>query len=285
MHNAEHESDPMSNDSPQTEVIPYMSELVLPPREPAELAPVQHACPNLSSAIALAREKCRIASKDKKNEFHKYSYASADEVINTAKEALVGSGLAIIPQLQEMTVVGAGNMAFHALNRTIFLSHSSGEFVPLTVRGWPVVVERGKTLDKAFATALTGSMAYLLRDLLQMPRGDEHDMNARNDTQQQQPTKTDPKEIMRRLAKAIEEAESMDDLRTAFNEAMKNKAITAADKQALNKLKEERKAALTPAAPPASGTPGDPDADPFASGEATAAERKAEQKKKLAATK
>lgn len=141
----------------------------------------QHACPKLSEALALARDRCKMAHKDKTNSFHKYSYASADEVIQTAKDALAGTGLAIIPQVQELTVLGAGNVALYALNRTIFLSHSSGEFVPLSVRGWPVIQEKGKPLDKAFAVALTTSLSYLLRDLLQMPRGDDADMNARND--------------------------------------------------------------------------------------------------------
>jgi len=162
--------------------------LVQPNRLPAlpepapDPLPVAHvACGKLSAALATARDRCKMATKDKTNEFHKYRYASADEIILTAKEALADTGLAIIPQRQKMTVIGAGNQSSYALDRTIFLSHSSGEYVPLTLEGWPVILERGKTLDKAFATALTTSMSYLLRDLLQMPRGDEQDMNARHD--------------------------------------------------------------------------------------------------------
>src|SRR5262245_45471777 len=165
--------------------------LVLPPAagemlsirelEPAPSAPTPTACPNLSAALAAARDRCRSAAKDKTNSFHKYAYASADEVIAVANDALAGTGLAIIPQLQELTTVGTGSVACFALNRTVFLSHSSGEFVPLTVRGWPVIPDKGRPIDKAFAVALTSSLAYLLRDLLQMPRGDEHDMNTRDD--------------------------------------------------------------------------------------------------------
>jgi len=154
----------------------------MPHPEAQPVAVQNHACPNLSQALSLARDRCKMAAKGSYNAFHKYAYASADEVITTAKEALEGTGLAIIPQVQEMTVLGSGNAALYALNRTIFLSHASGEFIPLSVIGWPVVPERGKPLDKAFATALTNSLSYLLRDLLQMPRGAEVDMDARDDT-------------------------------------------------------------------------------------------------------
>lgn len=141
------------------------------------------AFPNLAAALALARDRCKAASKDKENTFHKFWYASADEVIATAKAAMEGSGLSLVPTLDELIVVGSGTMAFYALNRVLMLAHSSGEFLVLMVRGWPVVPDRGRPLDKAYAVALTSSLAYKFRDLLQMPRGDEHDVSAQDDTQ------------------------------------------------------------------------------------------------------
>lgn len=139
-------------------------------------------CPSLSAALALARDRCKAAAKDSKNTHHGYKYASADGVIATASEAMNGSGLALIPAAQELVVIGSGSMAVYALNRTIFLSHSSGEFLPLEVRGWPVIPDRGRPLDKAFAIALTSSLAYTLRDLLQMPRGTDDDVVSQDDT-------------------------------------------------------------------------------------------------------
>lgn len=140
------------------------------------------SCPNLSAALASARDRCKGASKDAKNTHHGYKYASADEVIATASAALDGSGLCIVPIKEELTVVGSGNLAFYALHRLLVLSHSSGECTPLEVRGWPVIPERGRPLDKAYAIALTSSLAYKLRDLLQMPRGEQYDdVSAQND--------------------------------------------------------------------------------------------------------
>lgn len=179
---------------PESDVVLVQAERrpAMPPAEVSE--PVaQVACGKLSAALATARDRCKMAAKGSYNSFHKYAYASADEIILTAKESLEGTGLAIIPQKQRMSVLALGNKAVYTLDRTIFLSHASGEFVPLTVEGWPVIPDNGRPLDKALATALTTSMAYLLRDLLQMPRGESEDMNARNDTAEAKPAaRTEP---------------------------------------------------------------------------------------------
>lgn len=219
--------------------------------EPVAMPIAPTACPHLSESLGAARDRCKMAIKDKRNEYHKYDYASADGVIQTAKDAMAGTGLALIPQSQEMTVVGGGNLAFYALNRTLLLSHKSGEFVPLSIRGWPVIPEKGRPLDKALAVALTISFAYLLRDLLQMPRGDEADMNSRDDRQHEdvQPPHPEPT-LLQVHAKAFEEAETIEDLQAAVTAANKDKdRMSKADTHRLAKLKDARKAALAPTAP------------------------------------
>lgn len=244
--------------------VPESSEVVLvqaerrPAMPPVEvesmpIASLVGACGKLSAALAMARDRCKMATKDKTNTFHKYAYASSDEIISTAKAALENTGLAIIPHSQRMTVQGVGNTAFYALNRTVILSHASGEYIPLTVDGWPVVLERGKTLDKAFATALTTSLSYLLRDLLQMPRGDEADMNARNDTPKSMPKQEPPAQPpeptpLQRTMKAIENAATLDELKTAWLDRCKLR-FTALEAAQLQETKDARKARLTPREP------------------------------------
>lgn len=279
------------NDEPATQLaLPQPDSRLVANMPPVELAPVSVACAKLSEAVGLARDRCKAAAKDGWNDYHKYKYASADEVIQTAKNAMDGTGLAIIPQSQELTVVGSGNAAIYALNRTIFLSHSSGEYVPLTIRGWPVIPERGRPLDKAFAVALTTSLSYLLRDLLQMPREDGTDMNQRDDRKAEparppeqnrnqtvaKPTATDPT-LLQMHAKTIEEAESLEELSMAWksvNVDSKANRITGHELGRLNALKETRKRELAGLPP---GETGDPDDDPFANA--------SEERRQLEATK
>lgn len=144
-------------------------------------------CPSLTLALAKARDRCKAASKDARNEYQKFDYASADQVIKVASEAMADSGLALLPVSEELYVLGNAQMACYALRRELILSHSSGEFVPLTIKGWPVVPDRGRPLDKAYAIALTSSLAYKLRDLLQMPRGTSDDVAATPAPPQPQP--------------------------------------------------------------------------------------------------
>lgn len=131
--------------------------------------------PSLAKALSVARDRCRAASKDATNTFHKYEYASAEEVIATAVDALDGSGLAVIPVSERMVILATSPQVTYALDRTLLLAHASGETCPIEVSGWPIIPERGRPLDKAYATALTSSLAYKLRDLLQMPRGNQFD--------------------------------------------------------------------------------------------------------------
>lgn len=260
------------------------------PADVAEVPPAQHACPNLSKALSRARDQCKMASKDKVNTFHKYAYASADEVIQTAKDALEGTGLAIIPQSQELTVIAAGNLSMYALNRTIFLSHSSGEYVPLSIKGWPVVPEKGRPLDKAFAVALTTSMSYLLRDLLQMPRGESDDMNSddanreaapppaqRQEPPRQTPAPTGPPPVQM-AAKDLEESETLEQLAGVWEIIRTSRRLTSDEKIRLAALKDQRKAAL---AGVPEGETGDPEADPFA----RLPERTKTERQRLEATK
>lgn len=178
----------------ETRVLPPQATISVPSAPLVdEHEPAIYRCPELSKAVATARDHCKMAAKDGWNDYHKFKYSTADGVIETAKEALAFTGVAIIPHKQKMSILMVGNTAIYALDRTWLLCHSSGECVPMVLEGWPVIPEKGRPLDKALAVALTTSLSYLLRDLLQMPRGDEAEMNARDDRPKQQaPAKPAP---------------------------------------------------------------------------------------------
>jgi hypothetical protein len=145
----------------------------IPMDDPSGDRLVLTSAPALAKALAGAQQRCRAANKDARNNYHGYKYASAEAIISEAKDALADSGLSLAPTDQRI--------ADQTLTRRFLLLHESGESVEI-VTAWPVVPERGRPIDKAVATAATTSLAYLLRDLLLMPRLDsEDDLPARQD--------------------------------------------------------------------------------------------------------
>lgn len=143
---------------------------------PATRVPVEIPA-TLAGALALAQAKCLPAKKDSRNTHHGYRYASADAVIAEAKAALRDTGLALIPSEVALNRTESGLELF----RRFTLVHLSGQEMQLAC-AWPVEVEKGRPLDKATAIASTTSLAYMLRDLLMIPRVmPDGDMDSRTD--------------------------------------------------------------------------------------------------------
>jgi ERF superfamily len=135
----------------------------------------------LTKSLAKAQRAARAVPKDSRNEFHKYNYASAEAVIQAAREALGAADLVLIPL--EQTVDGSareGDSRYELRTRFLLLD-PSGECLELR-RTWPICVEKGRPLDKATAISATLTLSYLLRDLLMLPRVDaEDDLAAQKD--------------------------------------------------------------------------------------------------------
>lgn len=153
--------------------------------EPALLAVAGY--PETAKALSVAQQKCRAVEKDATNKYHNFRYASAEAVITEAKAALADSGLALVCQAPRMRITAVGQAVCYQMYRRLYLLHGSGECLPLDEIEWPVVEERGRPLDKAYAIAITTSLAYFLRDLLMMPRVQpDDDAAAQEDRPQQQ---------------------------------------------------------------------------------------------------
>ncbi len=184
------------------------STTVLPPEEPTYLPPkvvvnnrladgeiptlAPMPCPNLCAALAAAQKKCRAAAKESENTFHHFKYASAESVFDEAKKAMADTGLALLPLGPKLVTLGNGQ--YFALDWDAELLHISGESrAHKIVEGWPVIPDKGRPLDKAFASAITSALSYFLRNLLQMPRVDPADDIAGRDDRQAKPkVKEDP---------------------------------------------------------------------------------------------
>ncbi len=164
-------------DAEVTAVVPVVQ--ATPPA--TTLTPVAATAPaprNLAVALALAQQRCRPVEHNRENTFHKYAYTSAEAVISEAKQALADTGLTLVPIEQSLNSAEGGG---YELCRRFLLLHSSGESLVMSC-AWPVICEKGRPVDKATAISSTSSLAYMLRDLLLMPRvapGD--DLAARED--------------------------------------------------------------------------------------------------------
>ena len=126
----------------------------------------------LAAALVAAQKAARALSHDKRNDFHKYDYTSAEAILAAGRKALTAAGLALVPtggNLQILNTSGESFPPLVVLIRSFLLLHTSGESVQLSC-SWPVVPDKGRPLDKATASADTTSLAYLIRDLLCLPR-------------------------------------------------------------------------------------------------------------------
>lgn len=121
---------------------------------------------NLFDALAVAQAKCPKADKTGSNsQLGGKSYATAEDVIEAAQEAMSGTGLSVIP-LRRIPSSDRENLV--AVYR---ICHSSGEYQDTEIV-FPVVVSAtGKVAyDWSYMKALTECYAYTLRDILKMPK-------------------------------------------------------------------------------------------------------------------
>jgi hypothetical protein len=132
--------------------------------------------PNLSAALVKAQSLVHPIGKDAWNAHHKYKYASAETMLAGAREALNAAGLAL-SRVAWRIVDGEIPMLVSSFR----LDHESGETRDFVDLPWPILEGNGRPFDKAMAGALTTQQAYFVRDLLQMPKEDENEIDRRND--------------------------------------------------------------------------------------------------------
>ena len=132
------------------------------------------------AALVTAQKLMKPVTKDSTNAFHRYQYASAEDVITAARVALNGAGLALVRSWRiESNEIGIWlhshfQLVFEGSPMPIDLGNSTNAF--------PIIEDKGRPLDKALAGALTTSLAYYLRDLLLIPKQDENQVDKRDDT-------------------------------------------------------------------------------------------------------
>jgi len=133
----------------------------------------------LESALWNAQKDIEGVGKGAYNDFSKYKYTSAEEMLSACRTALHGAGL---------TVRRTGFCYNEKLDvtSTIRLTHHESAEFELSIIEFPAIIKKGTPSDKAIAAALTTSLSYYLRDLLLLPRSEEFDMDKRDDSNQVQ---------------------------------------------------------------------------------------------------
>ncbi len=135
---------------------------------------------SIAAALVKAQREARDVVKDGVNAYHKYAYATSEDIAQECKRALNANGLALCRvgwSSTQPTEHAPGNVLVRYA-----LVHDSGDSWLLPEASCPVCPEKGRPEDKATAAALTFSAGYVALGLLQIERVDEHAPDARNDT-------------------------------------------------------------------------------------------------------
>tara|TARA_B100001094_G_scaffold333401_1_gene411515 strand:+ start:1267 stop:1914 length:648 start_codon:yes stop_codon:yes gene_type:complete len=137
---------------------------------------------SIESALVKAQGSIKPLKKDGKNDYSRYLYATAENIINSSIEIFSSAGLAFDRKSHELFVFEGKLLLKSVFN----LTHGPTKEIAEYFGVWPIIEKKGTPLDKAYAAALTSSLAYTIRDVLKIPRSDEvENMDRRDDTNHQ----------------------------------------------------------------------------------------------------
>lgn len=115
------------------------------------------------TALVEAQKNLGSVTKDAKNDWGKYGYTSAEEMISRCRKALLDSSLAF-------TRLDWQYADDRVTSRFVLVHAASGQSMEF---GNTMLVMPSKNPDKSILAALTTVLNYTLRDLLIVPRVDE----------------------------------------------------------------------------------------------------------------
>ena len=124
---------------------------------------------SLYAALAKAQADCRGVEKGSENTFHRYKYASAEDMIDAATKAMAPYGLALVCTSAEPDDPKRPS----SMTVRYLLTHCDGGAMPLGPYSLTVHPDKGRPMDKAVTTCLTYLQAYCLRGILNIPRVEE----------------------------------------------------------------------------------------------------------------
>ncbi len=123
---------------------------------------------SLAAALVSAQASAQAVEKKGRNQAMRYNFASAEGLIQEARDALASAGLALVATRWDVKWVETRS----SLIVEYLLVHVSGETMKFSAET-AIVPGNGRPQDKAEASALTFSLGYFLRSLLLLPRVEE----------------------------------------------------------------------------------------------------------------
>jgi hypothetical protein len=149
------------------------------------------------AAISAVMGEVGSVKKEGFNEFHRYNYAAAADVMHALQPLLAKNGLTIVQHQAALEFIQDG--AAMAIRYEFHLYHSSGDkldIVPVHTGVAAAKTKTGSPDDKAANKCHTAARKYFLLSLFQIPTGDYADPDADGDVPQVQKPKAPTKEAV-----------------------------------------------------------------------------------------
>ncbi len=139
--------------------------------ENSETTTIEETKPTAALYAALAKAQAACAGTEKKssNAHHRYKYASAEDMIDAATQAMAPNDLWLVCT----SAVPDDLSAPKAMTVMYLLGHASGDSMVLGPSSLTTHPDRGRPGDKAVTTCLTYLQAYCIRGILNVPRVEE----------------------------------------------------------------------------------------------------------------
>lgn len=175
----------------------------------------------IAKRLVAAQKAVKEVTKDSENKHHKYAYASAEDVLYTARVALLEAGLSVlrvgwryVPAETQCAVGQEPGVDF--ISVTYMVVDVDGNSFTFPSACYPAEPGNGRPADKAVAGALTTCQSYFLLGLLEIVRSDENEVDKRDD-RNYVPKKQQPKPAPRVAQTATPDGASVT-LRTRFED-------------------------------------------------------------------
>ena len=131
--------------------------------------------------LIVAQQSIQAVGKGSQNQYHGYSYTSAEDMLKASRAALHSAGLVAIRKAWRIKECTSGAMVeSHFMIFAPGASNGQDSIEAKVV--YPAIPGNGRPLDKAVSSALTTCFSYWLRDLLLLPRVDGLEVDTRDDS-------------------------------------------------------------------------------------------------------